>query len=398
MTFDTNRVRGSTALAWRHRVPIARAPWRARALLLSFGAILLVLLYAFRAKAHTIGLSTGEYTAKGSSVVAKLAFARGEVASLVPGIDSNLDGHLTPMEVESARGVLQSKVLGRIAVTAKGVACAPVLTDAGLTEEDGLLISARWDCATDDVPFEIELKVLAELARGHRHIARTVTGKTFHDEVLFGDQQTLTIAPESTAAPKSAPDAKPANRVAQGTGFGAFFEMGIEHILTGYDHLVFILGLVLARARFRSLVTIVTAFTVAHSITLALAVLNVWAPSSRIIEPAIALSIAYVGIENFFVKDASKRWRITFPFGLIHGFGFAGALREVALPRTAVPTALVSFNLGVEAGQLAVLAVLLPLVLFLRTTTWFEPRGVRVASGAVALAGGVWFLSRVIGG
>jgi hypothetical protein len=142
----------------------------------------------------------------------------------------------------------------------------------------------------------------------------------------------------------------------------------------------------------------VTAFTIAHSISLASAVLGVWAPSSRIVEPAIALSIAYVGIENFFVKDASKRWRITFPFGLIHGFGFAGALQEIALPRASVPSALLSFNLGVEAGQLAVLAVLLPLVLFLRGRTWFEPRGVQILSGAVAVAGGIWFVSRVIGG
>ena len=98
------------------------------------------------------------------------------------------------------------------------------------------------------------------------------------------------------------------------------------------------------------------------------------------------------------MKDASKRWRITFPFGLIHGFGFAGALQEIALPRSSVPTALVSFNLGVEAGQLAVLALLLPLVLFLRGKTWFEPRGVCVVSGAVALAGGVWFVERVVSG
>jgi hydrogenase/urease accessory protein HupE len=174
--------------------------------------------------------------------------------------------------------------------------------------------------------------------------------------------------------------------------------MGIEHILTGYDHLVFILGLVLARARLRALLSVITAFTVAHSITLALAVLGVWAPSSRIVEPAIALSIAYVGVENFFVKDASKRWRITFPFGLIHGFGFAGALREIALPRSAVPAALVSFNLGVEAGQLAVLAVLLPLLFLLRGRTWFEPLGVRLVSGAVAVAGGIWFVARVAAG
>ncbi len=363
----------------------------------AFVTLALGILYAPRAEAHTIGLSTGEYTVRGASVVGTLSFARGEVASLVPGIDTNRDGHLSPAEVDSSRSVLASKVLGRIVVTAGAAPCSVKLTDAGLTEQDGLVLSGRWDCASSDQPFAIELALLDDLTRGHRHIARTVTGAAMHDEVLFGEQRKVTIAPEAAAA-SSAPERASTASAEHGSGFWSFFAMGIEHILTGYDHLVFILGLVLARARLRSLLTVVTAFTLAHSITLALAVLGVWAPSSRIFEPAIALSIAYVGIENFFVKDASKRWRITFPFGLVHGFGFAGALQEIALPRGAVPSALVSFNLGVEAGQLAVLALLLPLVLFLRGKTWFEPRGARVVSGAVALAGGVWFVSRVIGG
>ncbi len=358
----------------------------------------LVFLFSANAEAHTVGLSTGEYTVRGASVVGTLAFARAEVASLAPGIDTNHDGHLTASEIDSARSVLASKVLGRIVITAGGAACSPKLTDAGLTEQDGLLVSGRWDCARSDEPFEIELSLLDDLARGHRHIARSVTGAATHDEVLFGEQRKVTIVPEPSAATSTADARTSAQGSESDAGSWAFFKMGIEHILTGYDHLVFVLGLVLARARLRSLLTVVTAFTVAHSLTLALAVLGVWAPSSRIVEPAIALSIAYVGIENFFVEDASKRWRITFPFGLIHGFGFAGALQEIALPRSAVPTALVSFNLGVEAGQVAVLALLLPLVIFLRGKRWFEPVGVRVVSGAVALAGGIWFVSRVISG
>jgi len=354
----------------------------------------LVLLRAIPAEAHAIGLSTGEYTAKGSSVVATLAFARAEVASLAPSVDANRDGHLTPAEVASARGTLKSKVVERIAVTQRGAACSPTLTDVALMEEDGLLLSARWDCPAEGAPFDLELTVLDDLARGHRHIARDVSGASTHDEVLHGDQRRVTVAPERDEP--ASPAAKPA--AAAGAGFGAFFALGIEHILTGYDHLAFIVALVLARASLRSLFTVVTAFTVAHSITLAMAVLDVWAPSPRIVEPAIALSIAYVGVENFFVKDASKRWRITFPFGLVHGFGFAGALKEIGLPRAAVPTALVSFNLGVEAGQLVALGVLVPVVLSLRDKRWFEPRGVRIVSGAVALAGGVWFVVRVVSG
>ncbi len=176
----------------------------------------------------------------------------------------------------------------------------------------------------------------------------------------------------------------------------SMLKLGIEHILTGADHLVFLLGLILVGGSLRSLVGVVSAFTLAHSITLALAAFSIFAPSPRLVEPAIALSIAYVGIENLFVTDASKRWRITFPFGLIHGFGFAGALREIALPRAQVPIALVSFNLGVELGQLAVLSIALPLVLVARNAAWFGDRGVKALSLAIAIGGGLLFVARLV--
>jgi hypothetical protein len=145
----------------------------------------------------------------------------------------------------------------------------------------------------------------------------------------------------------------------------------------------------------RSLALVVSAFTVAHSITLALATLSVVTPSPRLVEPLIALSIAYVGVENLFVTDAAKRWRITFPFGLVHGFGFAGALREIALPRAQIPVALVSFNVGVEVGQLGVLALVLPLVFAARRAPRFRDRGTKLASLGIAFAGTVWFVVRV---
>jgi len=176
----------------------------------------------------------------------------------------------------------------------------------------------------------------------------------------------------------------------------SLLKLGVEHILTGADHLVFLFGLILVGGRARSLIGVVTAFTLAHSITLALAALGIFTPSPRLVEPAIALSIAYVGIENLFVEDASRRWRITFPFGLIHGFGFAGALREIALPRAQVPVALVSFNLGVEVGQLAVLAVALPITMAARRAPWFGDRGVKALSIAIALGGGVLFVVRLV--
>jgi hydrogenase/urease accessory protein HupE len=171
--------------------------------------------------------------------------------------------------------------------------------------------------------------------------------------------------------------------------------MGLEHIFTGYDHLLFLFGLLLVGGPLRSLVAAVTAFTLAHSITLGLAAFDVWAPSPRFIEPAIALSIAYIGVENWVVRDARGRWRITLPFGLVHGFGFAGALREIALPRDQMATAVFGFNLGVEIGQLAVLAVFLPVVLALRKTAMWQRVGMRASALAIALTGFVWFVARL---
>jgi hydrogenase/urease accessory protein HupE len=368
-------------------------------------ALLLALAFALAertAEAHTIGLSNGEYVAEGQTLRAKVVFARGEIAQIAPGLDANGDGHVTALEVHGARRLLEERVAAGIRARVRGAdaACAATLTDAALTEQDGLAVEVRWACPTAG-EIGVEVALLDELARGHRHVAR-ITGETTRDEILYGEHRSFAVTPAadtSRPAAPAGPDLAPAAARSSPralSGFAAFFRMGVEHILTGYDHLVFLLGLVLLRARVRQLLAVVTAFTVAHSITLALATLGVLAPSPRIVEPAIALSIAYVGIENFFVKDGSKRWRITFPFGLVHGFGFAGALREIDLPRAEVPTALVSFNLGVEAGQLAVMALVLPLVFLLRDKkAWFDPTAVRLLSGGVALAGGIWFVTRV---
>jgi len=370
------------------------------AAVLGVAALAFAVLVPARADAHAIGLSTGEYTAKGESVAVKLAFARGEVASVLPGLDENRDGHVTALEVDMAKKQLETRVLGKLHVTSGGTPCSAVLTGAALTEQDGLAIDGRFDCgkpSRQGSDVDVDVALLDDLSHGHRHVARAV-GATTRDEVLFKGHSSFSMTPsaaegQAAGAPAAAPVAEQ-----HGASAWAFFKMGIEHILTGYDHLVFLLGLVLLRAKVKELLGVVTAFTVAHSITLAIAVLGIFTPSPKFVEPAIALSIAYVGIENFFVKDASKRWRITFPFGLIHGFGFAGALQEINLPRAQIPTALVTFNLGVEAGQLFAMSLVLPMVMLIRQKDWFEPRGVRVLSGAVALAGCVWFVIRIAEG
>jgi hydrogenase/urease accessory protein HupE len=229
----------------------------------------------------------------------------------------------------------------------------------------------------------VNLGFLTDLSQGHRHMAFVESGAS-GAQIAFASQPTLTIPASDTPAP-----------AAHDTSFFALFRMGIEHILTGYDHLLFLFGLILVGGKVRSLVGVVTAFTVGHSISLALATLGVWSPGASLVEPAIALSIAIVGVENFFLTDASRRWRITLPFGLIHGFGFAGALTEISLPRARIPAALLGFNLGVEAGQLAVLTVVLPLILLAHRYERFRDRGVKALSALIVIAGLVWFVQRI---
>lgn len=177
-------------------------------------------------------------------------------------------------------------------------------------------------------------------------------------------------------------------------GAGSFFPLGIEHILTGYDHLLFLLALMLRGGGLWSLLKIITAFTIAHSITLALAALDVVVLPSALVESVIALSIAYVALENLLPRYAvSRRWAVSFLFGLVHGFGFSSVLREIGLPKENLLLSLLNFNLGVEAGQLTVVLLVVPILMRLKSKSW-EPRMVATISGVILAVGLVLFVDR----
>ncbi|NOU69379.1 hypothetical protein GC096_35770 [Paenibacillus sp. LMG 31461] len=173
----------------------------------------------------------------------------------------------------------------------------------------------------------------------------------------------------------------------------AYISFGMEHLFTGYDHLLFLLGLVIVRLKWREYLKIVTAFTVGHSITLALAATGMVSIPGSIIEPLIALSIVFVAAENLLRKQHKWRWLITAFFGLIHGFGFAGVLEGRFTGHIALP--LFSFNLGIEIGQLIVLAVLLPIIHTIGLTRW-RTQTLYALSGMIGLFGIYWFIERVV--
>jgi hydrogenase/urease accessory protein HupE len=179
---------------------------------------------------------------------------------------------------------------------------------------------------------------------------------------------------------------------------GTFLASGVHHILIGPDHVLFVIGLILLGGPLRRLVLIVTAFTIGHSVTLSLAALDLFVLPAQLIEPAIALSIVVVGVDNLLRHEGARDIRpvLAFAFGLIHGFGFAYVLRDFGLPEAHRAVALVAFNLGVEAGQIAIVLVVGTLMALLRRRS--APLARRVALGgslAVAMMGAYWFVDRV---
>ncbi len=171
-----------------------------------------------------------------------------------------------------------------------------------------------------------------------------------------------------------------------------FLKLGVGHIFLGYDHILFLLALIVV-SRLKELIKIITAFTVAHTITLILAALEVVKLPPRLIETGIAVTIMYVALENLWAKKTSHRWVLTFFFGLVHGFGFANVLREMGLPTTGLVRSLVSFNVGVELGQLAIVLAALPFSLWLGRQR-FGAKGKNGLSAVIFLFGLAWFVER----
>lgn len=174
----------------------------------------------------------------------------------------------------------------------------------------------------------------------------------------------------------------------------SFFKLGMNHILTGYDHLLFLFALLLRKQTLKQYAAIITAFTLAHSITLTLAVLGWISLPSRVVESVIALSICYVALENIFRKKIRFRAVITFLFGLIHGIGFADILQEMNLPKAHLAVDLISFNVGIEFIQLCIVIVLLPVLIFLQKRNFYKPV-IAYGSWLITALGAFWLVERL---
>lgn len=260
----------------------------------------------------------------------------------------------------------------KLSVTADGKRCVPA-DPKGLT--------AVFTCPAKPVQLTLRDDLADTLGAAH-HVIALLTWEGGSASYSFAAQSREThVTLASPAAAQSA---------------SSFFLLGVEHIATGYDHLLFLLALILCGGNLVQLLKIITAFTLAHSITLGAAALGLVHLPSALVEAVIALSIAYVAFENLFPRFAiSRRWTISFLFGLMHGFGFSSVLQEIGLPRDNLVLALLNFNLGVEAGQLVAVAMVVPLLIRLRKTRW-ESMVVQMLSALVLLVGLGLFIERII--
>src|SRR5262249_19073043 len=226
------------------------------------------------------------------------------------------------------------------------------------------------------------MKITSSLDRltqpDHRHLFRIGEGDDTREAVIDAARPVLDVNVEGPTFGETVRD---------------FVKLGVVHIFTGYDHLAFLLGLLITTTTLLSLLKVVTSFTIAHSITLAVATFQLLSLPPRLIESLIALSIAYVAIENFTGRTLVHRWKIAFLFGLVHGFGFSNVLREMELTRRTLAISLFSFNIGVEIGQLVFVSILFPIVIYLAASRWKE-QVLGAASLSIMCLGFYWFVQR----
>jgi hydrogenase/urease accessory protein HupE len=210
--------------------------------------------------------------------------------------------------------------------------------------------------------------------------------------LLTEDQQEQQAGGEQAGGSATEQDPKPATKPT--SSWLSFFKLGMSHILTGYDHLLFLFALLLRKQTFKQYALIVTSFTIAHSITLSLAVLGIMDLPSKFVESVIALSIIYVAVENIFKKEVNHRWGLTFVFGLIHGLGFANILQEMNLSKGNLASALVSFNIGIEVVQILIVLLLLPLLTYLHRLK--DPsKYIKYGSIVIIAFGAYWLVERL---
>ena len=346
-------------------------------------------LTSFSVLAHDVGLSTATVRLKADLVQTELTFAVRDVDTLA-GLDANHDSNVSHAEFASARASVNKLFATNCTVRCDADLVEPDKVRCELEDTNNVVVHLGFPVRSFK-ELEVRFDVIREMTPGHRMFVTLVgpLNETLAERLISQDFPAISIAldPETIVARETAPRT-----------FVGFLVLGVEHIGMGYDHLLFLFGLLIVARGFKSSLLIITCFTLAHTITLGVATFGWFALRPAITEPLIALSIVYVGVENLLCKGEPKgRWLLTFAFGLIHGFGFASVLRDLGVGAQGggVTVPLLSFNLGVELGQLAIAGIVLPLIWQLRKREWLMRRALPITSCVITLAGAWWFVERV---
>jgi len=356
--------------------------------------LLLMATLALPLHAHTMSVSHVDVTLDRDATQAdvELDLALKDLALTLP-IDANRDERITWGELQAVRGPLAGLVATGLSMSSRGGRCRLAIEDLALRRyDDGTYASLRLRGTCPGPIVRMDYTLLFDRDPMHRALVTVHRNDATTAAVASADAHTVPIA--ANASP-----------------FAAFLREGVHHILAGYDHLAFLVSLLLPAALLRKdgtwspaptlrisfghVLGIVTAFTLAHSITLSLAALGWVRPASRWVEAAIAASVLLAAINNLLPIVTRRLWVMGFVFGLVHGFGFAGALSELDLPKGARLASLFGFNLGVEAGQLLVVGLLLPLLFCLRGANIYRRGVMPIASIGIAGLACVWLAQRL---
>ena len=329
--------------------------------------------------AHPANVAYGRVSITDAAVDIALSLNLFEL-DLVLSLDRDLDGRVDAVELEARRADIVTYLREKVVVSASGrVLPATVLALGPGRSNDGRAVVEATLRFSGTAPLRdvvVRCDPLTELGADHSTLALIDSGRVVR-QFVFRAGVTYRGAPGFVATALE------------------FLQLGIVHIFIGYDHIAFLVALLLTGASLLAVVKIVTAFTAAHSLTLSLAALDVVTLPPVVVEAGIALSIVYVAAANLFTTGREGRWLVSFLFGLVHGFGFAAVLKDLGLPPSALLTSLVTFNLGVEIAQVAIVAAALPILYGLKHTRLQVPL-MRAASAIILSLGLVWLYQRTL--
>lgn len=294
--------------------------------------------------------------------------------------DSNGDNTLSPIEVKTQSTQLEQYLSNRITLTNQGDESGTVTVIPGVAAQDKPAQSTlmlRYTWATPLQKLAIRYSLFSSDLEHTQSLATITQGNRTRNVVFTPDNNTIEIS----------------GKIPWQQQFWSFLKLGVKHIFTGYDHILFLVALLLPGSNLSQLLKVVTAFTIAHSITLSLAVLDIVTLPTALVESIIALSIVYVAAENLWKKQLNHRAWLTFSFGLIHGLGFANILRDITQSQDNLFLSLASFNLGVEIGQ-----IIIVLLVFYGFRFWQNHRRAIVLKHCLSclmiLMGSIWFAER----